>query len=239
MTTFAARHVALEGDDSEPEGIASAWDDGPAPRRAMLPDETVTGDAPYEEAATPVPSRTMLWHLAASSNAPLDPGPADAVAPANGPQVDPASVPTPVTQCGAFAYQPLPSPSPYPAVLTPPPYSSLPAQGTSPVPMASSHPCPVPGPYAAAPADPVGSGISLTAGTGTSASADGPSIVGSPVTRMVLTGRRIVSLVVLALILSGVVVTGTVVGGQAWWMVAAASGIALLTVVQVVRPRRA
>ncbi len=236
MTTFAARHVALEGDDSEPEGLASAWEDGPAPRRAMMPDETVTGYAPYEAAAAPVPSRTMQWHLAATSNAPLDPGPVDATAPVNGPQVDPASVPTPVSQYGAFAYQSMPSPSPYTSVLAPSPYVSMPAEGASTAPMPTSYPYPVPGTYAAAPADPVPSGMSLTVATGTPA--DGPSIVGGTVTRMVLTGRRIVGLVVLALVLSGVIVTGTVVGGQAWWMVAAASGIGLLMLVQVVRPRR-
>jgi hypothetical protein len=152
MATYAARHRALGGDDSEPEGLASAWGDGPAPRHAMLQEETATSYEAYvpepelmpfaavapqdlpDEAATPsefgspvgasAPSQTMQWHLAAASMAPVDPGPVNATAPVTieGP-IDPASYPTPVSHFATVSYQSMASPA-YGSVIWPSPYAS-------------------------------------------------------------------------------------------------------------------
>ncbi len=165
MTTYAARHVALGGDDPEPEGLASSWGDDPAPRRALMPEDAATSYATYEvepelvpyaavarqelpvQQATPselgppvvapVPSQTMAWHLASASHAPQDPGPLDATPPVTF-VADPASIPTPVSQSSAFAYQSMPSPSPYTSVLGSAPYASAPS----------------PAPYAQVPSEP-------------------------------------------------------------------------------------
>ena len=111
MTTqYAARHVALGGDDSEPEGLASAWGDGPAPRRAMMPEEAVTSYEPYAPepellpfnvvqrmfpvapqppfapelglpVVAPAPGQTPGWHIAVEPSTPLAPGPVHAATP--------------------------------------------------------------------------------------------------------------------------------------------------------------
>jgi hypothetical protein len=181
MTTqYAARHVALGGDDSEPEGLASSWGDGPAPRRAMMPEDAPASYAPYEPepelmpyaavagqdlpmvapspsefgrpVVAPVPSKTMPWHLASASNAPLDPGPVDATPPVTA-VTDPASFPTPVSQYAAVSYQSMPSPAPYASMpaqgmyASVPPnmsYASAPAQGSLASPMASPYANPAP-----------------------------------------------------------------------------------------------
>jgi hypothetical protein len=158
MTTqYAARHVAPGGEDPEPEGLASSWGDHPAPRRALLPEDAATGYVTYEvepelvpyaavasealpvqrtspsEFGPPVvalaPSRTMAWHLASASRAPEDPGPLDATPPVTF-GADPASIPTPVSQSTAFAYQSMPSPSPHTSALSPAPYDAASARGS-------------------------------------------------------------------------------------------------------------
>src|SRR5665647_1537618 len=159
MTTqYAARHVALGGDDSEPEGLASAWGDGPAPRRAMMPEEAVTSYEPYAPepellpfnvvqrmdpvapqprfapelglpVVAPPPSQTPRWHIAVEPSTPLAPGPVHAATPVTvGPLTDPASFSTPVSNFAAVSYQSMPSPMPY---------ASAPAQGPYVAPMAS------------------------------------------------------------------------------------------------------
>src|SRR5665647_1653901 len=126
MTTqYAARHVALGGDDSEPDGLASAWGDGPAPRRAMMREETVTSYEPY----APPPSQTPRWHIAVEPSTPLAPGPVHAATPVTvGPLTDPASFPTPVSNLAAVSSRSMPSPMPY---------ASAPGQGPYVAPMAS------------------------------------------------------------------------------------------------------
>jgi len=171
MTTqYAARHVALGGDDSEPEGLASAWGDGPAPRRAMMPEEAVTSYEPYAPepellpfnvvqrmdpvapqppfapelglpVVAPLPSQTPVWHIAVEPSSPLAPGPIDAATPVTvGPLTDPASFPTPASNFAAVSYQSMPSPTPY---------ASAPAQEPYVAPMASPYTAPMPEPYSA------------------------------------------------------------------------------------------
>src|SRR5664279_4133063 len=171
MTTqYAARHVALGGDDFEPEVIASAWSDGPAARRAMMPEEAVTSYESYAPepellpfdvvqrmdpvapqppfapelglpVVAPPPSQTPRWHISVEPSTPLAPGPVHAATPVTvGPLTDPASFPTPVSNFAAVSYQSMPSPMPYASAL---------AQGTYVAPMASPFTAPMSGPYSA------------------------------------------------------------------------------------------
>src|SRR5450759_428285 len=118
MTTYAARRVALGGDDSEPEGLASAWGDGPAPRRAIMPEGAVTSYKPYAPelglpVVAPPPSQKPRWHIAVEPSTPLAPGPVYAATPVTvGPLTDPASFPTPVSNLAAVSCRSMPSPMP-------------------------------------------------------------------------------------------------------------------------------
>lgn len=279
MTTYAARHVALEGDDSEPEGLASSWGDGPAPRRAMMP-EAAAGFGAYEsepdlvpftavaqqdlqfrrpapsEFGEPVvalaPSQTMQWHLAAESHAPLDPGPLDATAPISDAAVDPASVPTPVSAFGAFAYQSMPSPSPYTSVLSPAPYSSAPQQPTY-------APAPPQATYASVPAQ--GGLAAPMASPDANPAAYGPpgtdgSWVHRPQTveqaldlvlppeagkalKTVVTVQRIFSLAIVLVVVGTFTVAGFSMGGSnAWFIVGFAWLVGILITVGTFMPGR-
>ena len=258
MTTYAARHVALGGDDSEPEGLASSWGDGPAPRRAMMPEEAVTSYEPYEPEPEPMPfkavaeqdvtfqrptpsefgepvvavapSRTMEWHLAAASTAPLDPGPVDATAPVSGATVDPASVPTPVSQYAAVSYQSMPSPAPY---------ASVPAQGALAAPLASPYANQVPAPYEALVNPHVGQGAAPILGDVTGVTPTDLELTGAPLGKALINAQRLYGLVVIALVVGGFTWGGVVIGGQVWWMTAFAWALGLFMLYNVLRPRRA
>jgi len=268
MTTqYAARHVALGGDDSEPEGLASSWGDGPAPRRAMMPEEAVTSYQPYEpepelmpfssvaqqdlpfqrptpsEFGEPVvavaPSRTMEWHLAAASTAPLDPGPVDATAPVSGAMVDPASVPTPVSQYAAVSYQSMPSPAPYVSTPAQGMYASVPAQGALTAPIASTYANQVPAPYETLVTPNVGQGMAPVLGDVIGVTSADLELNGAPVGKALITAQRIYGLVVIALVVGGFTWGGVVIGGQVWWMTAFAWAIGLFMLYNLLRPRRA
>lgn len=265
MTTYAARHVALEGDDSEPEGLASSWSDDPAPRRALMPEPVSSyqtyepepelvpysavapAESPFQRPAAsefgePVvaltPSQTMQWHLAAESNAPLDPGPLDAAAPVSGPMVDPASVPTPVSAFGAFAYQSMPSPSPYTSVLSPPPnapapvHASVPAQGGLTAPMASPYANPTP--YGPPGTD--GSWVHRPQTVEQALDLVLPPEAGK-VVKTVVTVQRVFSLVFVLTIVGIFTVAGFGVGGSnAWFIVGFAWLVGIMMVLGILSP---
>jgi hypothetical protein len=210
MTTqYAARHVALGGDDSEPDGLASAWGDGPAPRRAMMPEEAVTSYEPY----APEPSQTPRWHIAVEPSTPLAPGPVHAATPVTvGPLTDPASLPTPMSNFAAVSYQSMPSPMPY---------ASAPAQGTYVAPMASPFTAPMPEPYSAGDAtleNVVAVGVKAMAAAGVF--------------------QRVFGLVIVGIMLAGFTAAGVVIGGAAWWIVGFAWAMGIVMIVGIVTPGR-
>jgi len=239
MTTYAARHLALGGDDSEPEGLASAWGDGPAPRRAMPPEDAGTSYETYvpkpalmpfdavaphdipDQAATPsefglpvvasTPSGTMQWRLAAASTAPLDPGPVLATDPAsNDAQIDPASFPTPVSHFATVSYQSMASPAYATSVATP-------------------YGAPAPESYLQTP-------VPFEA-------ADGESpetlvVAGAAVVKVAVTVRRVMSFVILAVVLAAFTAVGVGVGGQAWWIVGIAWLTGIILLVGILSPGR-
>jgi hypothetical protein len=149
-----------------PEKSATASYQAYAPGPELMPFNAVARqDLPVQQ-ATPsefgapvvalMPSQTMQWHLAAASNAPLDPGPVDATPPVTS-VIDPASIPTPVSQFAAVSYQSMASPSYVPllqanAYASAPaevPYASAPAQGDLAAPIASPYGTPMAAPHAA------------------------------------------------------------------------------------------
>ena len=229
MTTqYAARHVALGGDDSEPEGLASAWGDGPAPRRAMLPEEAVTSyeryepepqlmpytavarqDLPIQQATpsefgppvvAPPPSQTPGWHIAVEPSTPLAPGPVHAATPVTvGPLTDPASFPTPVSNLAAVSYRSMPSPMPY---------ASAPGQGPYVEPMAS------PAPYGAMP-QPYAVSTPVS---------DEVEAAGVKVVAAASIFQKVFGLVIVGISLAAFTAIGTMVGGKAWWTVGFAWG---------------
>lgn len=262
MTTYAARHVALEGYDLEPEGLAAPEGDIPAPRRALMPEDATTSHLTYqpepeltpfdavaqadqafrrptasefgEPVVTPAPSRTMLWRLASSSSAPLDPGPLDATPPLSGPTVDPASVPTPVSQYAAFAYQSMPSPSPYTSVLSPAPYASMPAQGTLAAPLASPYANPAPyGP-------PSGGGEWVRRPETVEQALDMVLTPGAEkVLSTAVTVQRVFALVFALVIVGFFTVTGFSMGGSnTWFIVGCAWLFGIIMVIGTLRPGR-
>lgn len=244
MTTqYAARHVALGGDDSEPEGLASAWGDGPAPRRAMMPEEAVTSFEQYAPepellplnivqrmdpvapqprfapelglpVVAPLPSQTPIWHIAVEPSSPLAPGPVHATTPVTvGPMTDPASFPTPVSNFASVSYQSMPSPMPY---------ASAPAQGPYVAPMAS------PAPYDAMPQPyPVSTPVS-----------DEVEAVGVKVLAAAGIFRKVFGLVIVGIALVAFTTMGTLVGGKAWWTVGFAWVVGLLMLGGILMPGR-
>jgi len=242
MTTYAARHVALGGDDSEPEGLASHWGDGPPPRRAMMAEESATSYEPYvpepellpfsvveqqdpvlqqavpSELGLPVvappPSQTMGWHIAVEPSAPLAPGPVHAATPVTveGPMTDPASYPTPVSHFAAVSYQSMPSPSPY---------ASAPAQGPYVAPMASPYTAPMPEPYSAG-----------------DATLENVVAVGAKAMAAAGLFQRVFGLVIVGIVLAGFTAAGVVIGGTAWWTVAFAWAMGIFMLTRIVRPGR-
>lgn len=241
MTTqYAARRVVLEGNDSEPEGLASSWGDSPAPRRAIQPEAPATSYAMYEPApelvpftsvalhelptqqasssedGAPVvalaPSQTMGWHLTPESMAPHDPGPADATTPltAGDPTVDPASIPTPVSHVAAFEYQSTPSPSPYPSLLSPPAYASMPAQGTLHAPVASPYGAPMAAPYRMPTASP---------STSTIPALDAAEAIGVKALTIAVIVQRVVALAIVSSIVAVFTVVGFSTGGRNTWFI--------------------
>jgi hypothetical protein len=210
MTTqYAARHVALGGDDSEPEGLASAWRDGPAPRHAMMPEEAVTSYEPY----APLPSQTPRWHIAVEPSTPLAPGPVHAATPVTvGPLTDPASFPTPASSFAAVSYQSMPSPMPY---------ASAPAQGTYVAPMASPYAAPMPEPYSAG--DPMLEDLVAVGATAMAAAG---------------LFQRVFGLVIVGIMLAGFTAAGVVIGGAAWWIVGFAWAMGIVMIVGIVTPGR-
>jgi len=243
MTTqYAARHVALGGDDSEPEGLASAWGDGPAPRRAMMPEEAVTSYEPYAPepellpfnvvqrmdpvapqppfapelglpVVAPLPSQTPVWHIAVEPSSPLAPGPIDAATPVTvGPLTDPASFPTPVSNFVAVSYQSMPSPMPY---------ASAPAQEPYVAPMASPYTAPMPEPYSAG--DPTLENVMA---------------VGAKAMAAAGAFQRVFGLVIVGIVLAGFTAAGVVIGGAAWWIVGFAWAMGIVMIVGIVSPGR-
>jgi len=187
------------------------------------------------------PSATMQWHLASASSAPQDPGPVHAATPTTfgGPAVDPASVPTPVSQSTAFAYQSMPSPSPYSSVLTASPYASAPAQGMFAAPYAQPYPTPAPLPYQVA-VNPSDQGAPMIAGHGLASdptvnvvraiNGAGLSVSG------VLAASRVIKVVV-SLVTAGLfTMLASSIGGAGWWIAGLAWVMALVTIVQSVWP---
>ena len=276
MTTqYAARHVALGGDDPEPEGLASSWGDGPAPRRALAPEEPATTYATYdaepalmpfaavvqrptsselgEPIVAPTPDQAMAWHLASASHAPQDPGPLDATPPVTF-VADPASIPTPVSQSTAFAYQSMPSPSPYTSVLSAAPYASQPAyggpmspygspvaapqytsaQGSLSAPMAS--PYANPAPYDAPP--PGGNWVHRPQNVEQALEMVLPPAAGTAV-KVALTVQRVVSLIFVLGIVGFFTVAGFSLGGSSTWLIVGfAWFVGILLVVGIVSPGR-
>ncbi len=218
MTTYAARHVALGGDDSEPEALASSG--GAAPRRAIMPEVAVTSYQPHEpepELGLPVvahvPSQTMEWYLAVASKAPRDPGPVHATTPVTveGPMADPASFPTPVSHFATVSYQSMPSPSPY---------ASAPAQGYVP---AMASPCTVQmsEPYSAG--DPTRENV---------------VVVGTAAVAVAGDFHRSFGLINVGIVLAGVTVAGVAFGGTVWWAVAFAWALGIFALTRITRPGR-
>jgi hypothetical protein len=250
MTTqYAARRVVLEGNDSEPEGLASSWGDSPAPRRAIQPEAPATSYAMYEPApelvpftsvtlhelptqqasssedGAPVvalaPSQTMAWHLTAESMAPHDPGPANATTPltAGDPTVDPASIPTPVSHVAAFEYQSMPSPSPYTSVTGPSPYPSL----LSPPPYASM---PAQGSLDAPVASPYGVPMAApytmptaSPSTSTIPALDAVEAIGVKALTIAVIVQRVVALAIVLSIVAVFTVVGFSAGGSNTWFI--------------------
>jgi hypothetical protein len=209
MTTqYAARHVALGGDDSEPDGLASAWGDGPAPRRAMMPEEALTSYEPY----APLSSQTPRWHIAVEPSSPLAPGPVHAATPVTvGPLTDPASLPTPMSNFAAVSYQSMPSPMPY---------ASAPGQGPYVAPMASPAPYgAVPQPYAAS--TPVSDEVE----------AAGVTVVAS-------IQRKVFGLVIVGISLAPITTVGALIGGNVWWTVGFAWAVGIIMIVGILMPGR-
>jgi hypothetical protein len=244
MTTYAARHVALGGDDSEPEGLASQWGDGPPPRRAMMPEEAVTSYEPYAPepellpfnvvqrmdpvapeppfapelglpVVAPLPSQTPVWHIAVEPRSPLAPGPIDAATPVTvGPLTDPASFPTPVSNFAVVSYQSMPSPMPY---------ASAPAQGTYAAPTASRYAAPVPSPYGAPDAAWLPENL---------------AVAGATAVKVAVTVQRVISFIVVAVVLATFTAAGLTIGGQAWWIVGFAWAMGIVMIVGIVSPGR-
>lgn len=212
MTTqYAARHVALGGDDSEPEGLASAWGDGPAPRRAFEVAEEIPATF---DAYVPAPGQTPGWHIAVEPSTPLAPGPVHAATPVTvGPLTDPASFPTPVSNFAAVSYQSMPSPMPY---------ASAPAQGTYAALTASPYAAPVPSPYGA---------------PGAAWSPENLA-VGATAVKVAVTVQRVISLIVVAVVLATFTAAGLTIGGQAWWIVGFAWGVGLIMLAGILMPGR-
>jgi len=234
--------VALGGDDSEPEGLASAWGDGPAPRRAMMPEEAVTSYEPYAPepellpfnvvqrmdpvapqppfapelglpVVAPLPSQTPVWHIAVEPSSPLAPGPIDAATPVTvGPLTDPASFPTPVSNFAAVSYQSMPSPTPY---------ASAPAQEPYVAPMASPYTAPMPEPYSAG--DPTLENVMA---------------VGAKAMAAAGAFQRVFGLVIVGIVLAGFTAAGVVIGGAAWWIVGFAWAMGIVMIVGIVSPGR-
>jgi hypothetical protein len=233
MTTqYAARHVALGGDDSEPEGLASAWGDGPAPRRAMMPEEAVTSFEQYAPepellpfntvqrmdpvapqprfapelglpVVAPLPSQTPGWHIAVEPSSPLAPGPVHATTPVTvGPMIDPASFPTPVSNFASVSYQSMPSPMPY---------ASAPAQGP--------YVAPMPEPYSAG--DPMLEDVVAVAATAV-------AVAGA--------FERVFGLVIVGIVLAGFTAAGVVISGITWWIVGFAWVMGIVMIVGIVTP---
>ena len=211
MTTqYAARHVALGGDDSEPEGLASAWGDGPAPRRAFEVAEEIPATF---DAYVPAPGQTPGWHIAVEPSTPLAPGPVHAATPVTvGPLTDPASFPTPASNFAAVSYQSMPSPMPY---------ASAPAQGTYVAPMASPYAAPMPEPYSAG--DPMLEDVVA---------------VGATAVAVAGAFQRVFGLVVVGIMLAGFTAAGVVIGGAAWWIVGFAWAMGIVMIVGIVSPGR-
>jgi hypothetical protein len=209
MTTqYAARHVALGDDDSEPDGFASAWGDGPAPRRAMMPEEALTSYEPY----APLPSHTPVWHIAVEPSSPLAPGPVHAATPVTvGPLTDPASLPTPMSNFAAVSYQSMPSPMPY---------ASAPAQGPYVAPMAS------PGPYGAVPQP-----YAASTPVSDEAEAAGVTVVAS-------IQRKVFGLVIVGISLAPITTVGALIGGNVWWAVGFAWAVGIIMIVGILMPGR-
>ena len=242
MTTYAARHVALGGDDSEPEGLASQWGDGPPPRRAMMPEEAVTSYEPYAPepellpfnvvqrmdpvapqprfapelglpVVAPPPSQTPRWHIAVEPSTPLAPGPVHAATPVTvGPLTDPASFPTPVSNFAAVSYQSMPSPMPY---------ASAPAQGPYVAPMASPYTAPMPEPYSAG--DPMLEDVVA---------------VGATAVAVASAFQRVFGLVIVGIVLAGFTAAGVVISGSAWWIVGFAWAMGIVMIVGIVSSGR-
>ena len=228
MTTqYAARHVALGGDDSEPDGLASAWGDGPAPRRARMREETVTSYEPY----APPPSQTPRWHIAVEPSTPLAPGPVHAATPVTvGPLTDPASFPTPVSNFAAVSYQSMPSPMPY---------ASAPAQGTYAAPTASPYAAPVPSPYGAPGAAPYTPQVPQTVDAALAMMLpENLAVAGATAVKVAVTAQRVISFIVVAVVLATFTTVGLTIGGQAWWIVGFAWAMGIVMIVGIVSPGR-
>jgi hypothetical protein len=237
MTTYAARHLALGGDDSEPEGLASAWGEGPAPRHALPPEDAATSYEPYvpeptlvpftavasqdlpNQAATPSEfgppvvasalSQTMKWHLSGASLAPRDPGPAHATAPVGiDAPIDPASYPTPVSHFATVSYQSMESPAYAASVATP-------------------YRAPRPESYLQAP---------HAFGAVDGDSPETPVVAGAAVVKVAVTVQRVMALVILAVVLATFTAVGIGIGGQAWWIVGFAWLMGILMLVGILSP---
>jgi len=260
MTTYAARHVALGGDDSEPEGLASQWGDGPPPRRAMMPEEAVTSYEPYAPepellpfnvvqrmdpvapqprfapelglpVVAPPPSQTPRWHIAVEPSTPLAPGPVHAATPVTvGPLTDPASFPTPVSNFAAVSYQSMPSPMPY---------ASAPAQGTYAAPTASPYAAPVPSPYGAPGAAPYTPQVPQTVDAALAMMLpENLAVAGATAVKVAVTAQRVISFIVVAVVLATFTTVGLTIGGQAWWIVGFAWAMGIVMIVGIVSPGR-
>lgn len=236
--------MALGGDDSEPEGLASAWGDGPAPRHAMMPEEAVTSYEPYAPepellpfnfvqrmdpvapqprfapelglpVVAPPPSQTPGWHIAVEPSTPLAPGPVHAATPVTvGPLTDPASFPTPVSNFAAVSYQSMPSPMPY---------ASPPAQETYSAPTASPYTPQVPQTVDAALAMMLPENL---------------AVAGATAVKVAVTAQRVIAFIVLAVVLATFTTAGLAIGGQAWWIVGFAWAMGIVMIVGIVSPRR-
>jgi hypothetical protein len=212
--------------------------------------------SPLSEPVAAVPqSQPMEWHLTHASSGPLDPGPVDATPPVTS-VVDPASIPTPVSQFAAVSYQSMTSPTwgsssspltsaamqspagyappPVPAMNAQAPYGSMPAQGTLVAPMAS--PYADPAPYG--PPTPEGSWVHRPQTVEQALELVLPPEVGTAV-KVAVTVQRVFSLIFVLVVVGIFTVVGFSQGGSnTWFIVGFAWLVGIMMVVGLVSPGR-